>query len=386
MVRSSPRTRVRVRLLVAILALGALVGTPDAARGQVSDAAPVRVMVVPAFDGEWKLQIAAALAVRERLESRSKATGSDLRVVPSDSVRFVLERRRVASDAPLSLPALLSLAATVNAEAVVSGVATSTGRGVRLQASLIFPGSPGQTSYLPAVERATIAAAVDSVAAQIVQALGESQRSKERPPVLDSTITAWLLYGGDPALPPRAQLIAETRRSIAADPGQATPWLRLLSLYDDMSEPDSVLRIARQAGAVLEGAERGLVAQFVLSQGNRFFQAAQRTKARDDYLRAFPYLRLADSLGGGSMISARSRLLMGASTLELGRALIQAASLRHSCQMTKQAQTDLRAAGAFLATGRSANPLLVGQLLRSHAHVATYADSVERANCAEAPG
>jgi len=192
----------------------------------------------------------------------------------------------------------------------------------------------------------------------------------------------WLLYAQMLSQAGQTQQsMVATRRALEIDPKQNTAWLRLISAYVDMSQPDSVLATARVAATRVDSGGRALVSQFVLQQGNRLFQEAQKTKVREDYLRALPYLYLADTLSGGGDTRNQANLLIGASSLIMGQTLIQEAAKQKSCEMAKQAQADLNVAQVALPQGGRANPQLAGQLLQSHMQVADYADKVNKAFC-----
>ena len=199
-------------------------------------------------------------------------------------------------------------------------------------------------------------------------------------------VSMWLLYAQmlEQAGQTQQAMVA-TRRALDLDPKQTNAWLRLISAYATMNQPDSVLVAARTASSRVDSAGKALVSQFVLSQGNRLFQEAQKTKVRADYEKALPYLYLADTLSGGGQPRWQARLLVGASSLIMGQTLIQEAAKEKDkaagCQMAQQAQADLLNAQVMLPDGGKFNPQLAGQLLQSHMQVADYADKVNKAFC-----
>lgn len=135
------------------------------------------------------------------------------------------------------------------------------------------------------------------------------------------------------------------REALALDSTIQHGHLQLARAQADLGQNDSAYVTLRRALVV--GEDSALVSQFALSRGNTLYQAANRTRSRDDYLLAMRFLSLADSVRE----SSRAKLLLGAAALSVAQSAATDAPRTKNCELSRLASDMIVLAQPNLAAG-----------------------------------
>ncbi|MGI8765549.1 MAG: tetratricopeptide repeat protein [Gemmatimonadaceae bacterium] len=143
-----------------------------------------------------------------------------------------------------------------------------------------------------------------------------------------------------------AQAADIVRRAVAAKPNDPQALLLLADTYAQANQPDSVGAVLQRA-ATLPGADKNIIAQYALVQGNNAYKAANASKDRADFQRAIKLLQLSDQIQG----STDAKFLTGAAAFSIAQSAANDANTQKSCPLAQTAQTNLNLAAAGLQAG-----------------------------------
>ena len=135
------------------------------------------------------------------------------------------------------------------------------------------------------------------------------------------------------------------REALALDSTIQHGHLQLARAQSELGQNDSAFATLKRALVV--GEDSALVAQFALARGNALYQAANRTRVRDDYLLAMRFLTLADSVRD----SPRAKLLVGAAALSVAQSAATDAPKTKDCDLSRLASGMIALAEPNLAAG-----------------------------------
>ncbi|HKG94383.1 MAG TPA: hypothetical protein VKA84_20895 [Gemmatimonadaceae bacterium] len=166
---------------------------------------------------------------------------------------------------------------------------------------------------------------------------------------------AWVLYARSLRMRRLHQeSLDAARKAIALRPAMAEAWAEAALSYVELGQPGTALTAARRGSAAADSAGRAYLSNVLLRIGNQMVQAAQQSRRRADFERAVPFLALTDTLSGGGQVRVQARFLIGASWLLVGQQALSEASAARSCEMARQAQSDLQRAAGYLPVGTEA--------------------------------
>ena len=153
----------------------------------------------------------------------------------------------------------------------------------------------------------------------------------------------------------------QNQQAIAAlqqlPPATARRNLMLAQTYIDMQQVDSAL-VALRAARTVDSA--GIVGPYALSEGNKIYRAANTAKNREDMVRAFAFVSLADSIAP----TPNTKLLSGITSFLIGQMAATEAGKSKSCPLAKQAQDAFVNAQIYLPQGASAATEAVTQYMQ----------------------
>ncbi len=153
------------------------------------------------------------------------------------------------------------------------------------------------------------------------------------------------------------QAIDAANRALTIDPKLENGYLLLAQAQGQLNQPDAFAATLQRGAA--NGANKSILAQIALQQGNNAFKAAQASKARPDFQRAIRYLAMSDSLEA----SADAKFLIGASAFSVGQSATIDANERKSCELARTARDAFTLAQANLPAGGQKFPNEAAQLL-----------------------
>ena len=133
--------------------------------------------------------------------------------------------------------------------------------------------------------------------------------------------------------------------------------LMLAQTWIDMQQTDSALAALRAARTVDSAS---MVGPYALSEGNKIYRAANTAKNREDMLRAFAFVTLADSIAP----TPNTKLLSGITSFLVGQMAATEAGKSKSCPLAKQAQDAFVNAQIYLPQGASAATEAVTQYMQ----------------------
>ncbi|MGI9091426.1 MAG: tetratricopeptide repeat protein [Gemmatimonadaceae bacterium] len=145
-----------------------------------------------------------------------------------------------------------------------------------------------------------------------------------------------------------AQAADIVRRAVAAKPNDPQALLLLADTYAQANQPDSVAMVLQRA-AMLPGADKNIISQYALVQGNNAYKAANASKDRADFQRAISLLQLSDRI----QASTDAKFLTGAAAFSIAQSAANDANTQKSCQLAQTAQTNLSLAATGLQAGSS---------------------------------
>ncbi len=166
-------------------------------------------------------------------------------------------------------------------------------------------------------------------------------------------------------------------KAIALQPKEGAYYLQQAQIYSEMQQGDNAMGALRKALA--NGAEKATVGGMALGQGNQIFRRFSTSKDTVDLVRALPVVLWADSVRS----TPTSALLIGAISLSMANALVQAANEAKSCEMATRAGNLITEAQIALpkAAADESNRATVGQLMTSVQTLAEYPDRQKAAFC-----
>ena len=135
------------------------------------------------------------------------------------------------------------------------------------------------------------------------------------------------------------------REALALDSTIQHGHLQLARAQAELGQNDSAYATLKRALVV--GEDSALVAQFALARGNTLYQAASRTRVRDDFMLAMRFLTLADSVRD----SPRAKLLVGAAALSVAQSAATDAPKTKDCVLSRLASDMIAIAQPNLAAG-----------------------------------
>lgn len=175
-------------------------------------------------------------------------------------------------------------------------------------------------------------------------------------------------------LPPALEAI---NKAIALDPKQGSYYLQQAQIYTEMQQQENALGALRKA--LENGADKAQVGGMALSQGNQVFRRFNTSKDTTDLMKALPIVLWADSVRS----SPTSALLIGAISLSMANALVQAANDAKSCEMATRAGDLITEAQIALpkAAAEESNRATVAQLMTSVQTLQTFPERQKAAFC-----
>ena len=166
-------------------------------------------------------------------------------------------------------------------------------------------------------------------------------------------------------------------KAIAIDPKNGGYRLQQAAIFTEMQQPDSSVGALRKA--LENGADKNTVGGMALSAGNQIFRKFNTSKDTTDLMRALPIVKWADSV----KTSPTSALLIGAISLSMANALVQAANEAKSCDMATRAGDLITEAQIALpkAAAEQSNQATVAQLMTSVQTLSQYPERQKAAFC-----
>lgn len=143
-----------------------------------------------------------------------------------------------------------------------------------------------------------------------------------------------------------AQAADLIRRAVAARPNDPQALLLLADTYAQTNQPDSVAAVLNRA-ATLPGADKAMLAQYALAQGNNAYKAANASKSRADFQRAVKLLQLSDRI----QPSTDAKFLTGVAAFSIVQSAATEAGQSKSCTLAQTAREALSQATAGLQAG-----------------------------------
>jgi tetratricopeptide (TPR) repeat protein len=171
-----------------------------------------------------------------------------------------------------------------------------------------------------------------------------------------------------------------TRHAVQQDTTLTRGYLQLAQAYLDVDQTDSALAVL---GSGLHRASDTLVVgQFTLARGNVMYRAANASKKREDFEKAFRFLSFSNQIAP----SQNAGFLMGSAAF--GVAQLAAAELptTKSCPIATIAQDNLIIAETRLATNGGVAPDAAKQFLDYAAQLQPYVDQQMKTLCVGTPG
>ena len=173
------------------------------------------------------------------------------------------------------------------------------------------------------------------------------------------------------------QALEAINKAIALEPKDGTHYLQQAQIYVEMQQPDNAIAALRKAGE--NGADKATVAGMALTQGNAVFRRFNTSKDTTDLMKARPIVMWADSVKS----TPTSALLIGAISLSMANALVQAANEAKSCDMATRAGDLITEAQIALpkAAAEQSNQATVAQLMTSVNTLSQYPERQKAAFC-----
>ena len=147
-----------------------------------------------------------------------------------------------------------------------------------------------------------------------------------------------------------AEAVSELQLATTLDSSLGQGHLALAQAHAELGALDSALVEAHRA--ITSGADRSAVVQFVLARGNAVYRAANATKQRADFQRAFGFLAYADSLQS----TAQSQFLLGATALAISQQAASEAPEAKACDLSRLASGLLPLAREKITSGARVAP------------------------------
>lgn len=173
------------------------------------------------------------------------------------------------------------------------------------------------------------------------------------------------------------QALEAINKATTIDPKNGVFYLQEAQIYIEMQQPDNAIAALRKASD--NGADKATVAGMALTQGNAIFRRFNTSKDTTDLMKARPIVMWADSVKS----SPTSALLIGAISLSMANALVQAANDAKSCDMATRAGDFITEAQIALpkAAAEESNRATVGQLMTSVQTLQQYPERQKAAFC-----
>ena len=173
------------------------------------------------------------------------------------------------------------------------------------------------------------------------------------------------------------QALEAINKAIALQPKDGTFYLQQAQIYVEMQQPDNAIAALRKAAE--NGADKATVAGMALTQGNAVFRRFNTSKDTTDLMKARPIVMWADSVKS----TPTSALLIGAISLSMANALVQAANEAKSCEMATRAGDLITEAQIALpkAAAEQSNQATVAQLMTSVNTLSQYPERQKAAFC-----
>jgi hypothetical protein len=147
-----------------------------------------------------------------------------------------------------------------------------------------------------------------------------------------------------------AEAVSELQLATTLDSSLGQGHLALAQAHAELGALDSALAEAHRA--VASGADRSAVVQFVLARGNAVYRAANATRQRADFQRAFGFLSYADSLQS----TPQSQFLLGATALAISQQAATEAPETKACDLSRLASGLLPLAREKITSGARIAP------------------------------
>ena len=151
--------------------------------------------------------------------------------------------------------------------------------------------------------------------------------------------------------------IDAAKRAISINAAVPNGYLALIQATGALNQPEQVFLTLQDAAA--KGADKAILSQVALQQGNKAYQAGQASKSRVDFQRAIRFLQLSDQMSP----SADAKFLLGASAFLVGQSATSDANDTKSCELARLARDSFTLAQANLPAGGQKFPTEAAQLL-----------------------
>ncbi|HEY0971345.1 MAG TPA: tetratricopeptide repeat protein [Gemmatimonadales bacterium] len=172
------------------------------------------------------------------------------------------------------------------------------------------------------------------------------------------------------------QAVAALNKALQVDPKAPNANLTLAQIYADMNQPDSAIAALRAGLAAGDSAQ--LVAGVAAQIGQRAYTAASQSKAREDYLRAVPFLQFSDETSPSNPV----KFVLGVSAYSAAISALQEAQGSKSCELARTAKDMFAIVNrAFPGGGGTVDAATAGQIMTTTQEYAPYADQMIAAFC-----